>query len=148
MTCEAWQCGPAQECKVNDGELGCVNTGTYSTQSLNLFLFVSLSFSVSFYLSLYLFDTCLLTFFAGVGICHIAGDPHYYTFDGIMHTYMGTCTYTLVAICNTSMVTPFTIVAKNEERGQPEASYVRSVTVYLPTANITISKSGRVLVRA
>uniref|UniRef100_A0A9J7YLD8 Zonadhesin, like n=1 Tax=Cyprinus carpio carpio TaxID=630221 RepID=A0A9J7YLD8_CYPCA len=108
VTCEAWQCGPAQECKVNEGELGCVNTG--------------------------------------VGICHIAGDPHYYTFDGIMHTYMGTCTYTLVAICDTSMVTPFTIVAKNEERGQPEASYVRSVTVYLPTANITISKSGRVLV--
>ncbi|XP_052417115.1 zonadhesin, like isoform X9 [Carassius gibelio] len=107
VTCEAWQCGPAQECKVNDGELGCVNTG--------------------------------------VGICHIAGDPHYYTFDGIMHTYMGTCTYTLVAICNTSMVTPFTIVAKNEERGQPEASYVRSVTVYLPTTNITISKNGRVL---
>uniref|UniRef100_A0A672PR82 Zonadhesin, like n=1 Tax=Sinocyclocheilus grahami TaxID=75366 RepID=A0A672PR82_SINGR len=110
VTCEAWQCSPAQECKVNEGELGCVNTG--------------------------------------VGICHIAGDPHYYTFDGIMHTYMGTCTYTLVAICDNSMVTPFTIVAKNEERGQPEASYVRSVTVYLPTANITISKSGRVLVRA
>ncbi|XDV18475.1 hypothetical protein PO909_024166 [Leuciscus waleckii] len=107
VTCEAWQCGPAQECKVNEGQLGCVNTG--------------------------------------VGICHIAGDPHYYTFDGIMHTFMGTCTYTLVAICNISMVTPFTIVAKNEERGQPEASYVRSVTVYLPTANITISKSGRVL---
>lgn len=82
-----------------------------------------------------------------MGICHIAGDPHYYTFDGIMHTYMGTCTYTLVAICDISMVTPFTIVAKNEERGQPEASYVRSVTVYLPTANVTISKSGRVLVR-
>ncbi|KAK2913695.1 hypothetical protein Q8A67_002094 [Cirrhinus molitorella] len=108
VTCEAWQCGPAQECKVTEGELGCVNTG--------------------------------------VGICHIAGDPHYYTFDGIMHTYMGTCTYTLVAICDASMVTPFTIVAKNEERGQPEASYVRSVTVYLPAANITISKSGRVLV--
>ncbi|XP_067299058.1 zonadhesin, like isoform X1 [Pseudorasbora parva] len=107
VTCEAWQCGPAQECKVNEGQLGCVNTG--------------------------------------VGICHIAGDPHYYTFDGIMHTFMGTCTYTLVAICNSSMVTPFTIVAKNEERGQPEASYVRSVTVHLPTANITISKNGRVL---
>ncbi len=111
---------------------------------LSIYLFVFLSVS----LSIYLFDTCLLTFFTGVGICHIAGDPHYYTFDGIMHTYMGTCTYTLVAICDISMVTPFTIVAKNEERGQPEASYVRSVTVYLPTANITISKSGRVLVRA
>ncbi|XP_058252073.1 zonadhesin, like isoform X1 [Hemibagrus wyckioides] len=107
VTCEAWKCSPAQECKVHEGQLGCVDTG--------------------------------------VGICHIAGDPHYYTFDGIMHTYMGTCTYTLVEVCNSSMVTPFTIVAKNEERGQPEASYVRSVTVYLPGANITLSKSKRVL---
>lgn len=82
-----------------------------------------------------------------MGICHIAGDPHYYTFDGIMHTYMGTCTYTLVEVCNSSMVAPFTIVAKNEERGQPEASYVRSVTIYLPGANVTLSKSKKVLVR-
>ncbi|KAI5085722.1 zonadhesin isoform X2, partial [Silurus meridionalis] len=107
VTCEAWKCSPAQECKVQEGQLGCVNTG--------------------------------------VGICHIAGDPHYYTFDGIMHSYMGTCTYTLVEVCNSSMVTPFTIVAKNEERGQPEASYVRSVTIFLPGANVTLSKSKRVL---
>ncbi|XP_053089075.1 zonadhesin, like isoform X2 [Pangasianodon hypophthalmus] len=107
VTCEAWKCSPAQECKVHEGQLACVDTG--------------------------------------VGICHIAGDPHYYTFDGIMHTYMGTCTYTLVEVCSSSMVTPFTIVAKNEERGQPDASYVRSVTVYLPGANVTLSKSKRVL---
>uniref|UniRef100_A0A1A8AZ45 EGF-like domain-containing protein n=1 Tax=Nothobranchius furzeri TaxID=105023 RepID=A0A1A8AZ45_NOTFU len=49
-----------------------------------------------------------------------------------MHTFMGTCTYTLVEVCNTSQVTYFKVVAKNEERGQPEASYVRSVKVYLP----------------
>ncbi|KAL2079742.1 hypothetical protein ACEWY4_025486 [Coilia grayii] len=107
ITCEPWQCSPAQECKVYDGQLGCHSSG--------------------------------------VGVCHVAGDPHYYTFDGIMHTYMGTCTYTLVSICNSTQVTPFTIVAKNEERGQPEASYVRSITVYLPGANVTLSKSGRVL---
>ncbi|XP_034146574.1 zonadhesin, like isoform X2 [Esox lucius] len=81
----------------------------------------------------------------GLGVCHVAGDPHYYTFDGLMHTFMGTCTYTLVEVCNSTMVTPFTIVAKNEERGQPEASYVRSVTVYLPNANVTLEKSHRVL---
>ncbi|XP_041925418.1 zonadhesin, like [Alosa sapidissima] len=107
VTCEPWQCSPAQECKVYDGELACHSSG--------------------------------------VGVCHVAGDPHYYTFDGVMHTYMGTCTYTLVSICNSTQVTPFTIVAKNEERGQPEASYVGSITVSLPGATVMLSKSGRVL---
>ncbi|XP_028851976.1 zonadhesin, like [Denticeps clupeoides] len=107
ITCQPWQCSPAQECKLYDGQLGCHSTG--------------------------------------VGVCHVAGDPHYYTFDGVMHTFMGTCTYTLVEVCNSTLVTPFTIVAKNEERGQPEASYVHSITVYLPGVNITLSKNNRVL---
>nr|XP_049615661.1 zonadhesin, like isoform X24 [Syngnathus scovelli] len=81
------------------------------------------------------------------GVCHVAGDPHYYTFDGLMHTFMGTCTYTLVEVCDPTMVTPFRIVAKNEERGQPEASYVRSVKVYLPhDTQIELQKGRRVLV--
>ncbi|XP_019955619.2 zonadhesin, like [Paralichthys olivaceus] len=108
ITCEPWQCSPAQECKVMEGVLDCHSTGK--------------------------------------GVCHVAGDPHYYTFDGVMHTFMGTCTYTLVEVCNTTKVTPFKIVAKNEERGQPEASYVRSVKVYLPHDTvIELQKSRRVL---
>ncbi|XP_030193878.1 zonadhesin, like isoform X2 [Gadus morhua] len=108
VTCEAWRCGPAQECSVVEGVLDCHSTGK--------------------------------------GICHVAGDPHYYTFDGAMHTFMGTCTYTLVEVCNTTQVTPFRVVAKNEERGQPEASYVRSATVYLPgDVVVTLQKSRRVL---
>ncbi|KAM8900426.1 zonadhesin, like isoform 2-T2 [Spinachia spinachia] len=108
ITCEPWQCSPAQECKVVEGVLDCHSTGK--------------------------------------GVCHVAGDPHYYTFDGVMHTFMGTCTYTLVEVCNTTKVTPFKIVAKNEERGQPEASYVRSVKVYLPHDTVVeLQKSHRVL---
>ncbi|XP_054457047.1 zonadhesin, like [Anoplopoma fimbria] len=108
ITCEPWQCSPAQECKVVEGVLDCHSTGK--------------------------------------GVCHVAGDPHYYTFDGVMHTFMGTCTYTLVEVCNTTKVTPFKIVAKNEERGQPEASYVRSVKVYLPHDTVVeLQKSRRVM---
>ncbi|XP_041840432.1 zonadhesin, like [Melanotaenia boesemani] len=105
ITCEPWQCSPAQECKVVEGVLDCHSTGK--------------------------------------GVCHVAGDPHYYTFDGVMHTFMGTCTYTLVEVCNTTRVTPFRIVAKNEERGQPEASYVRSVKVFLPHDTVVELQKGR-----
>uniref|UniRef100_H3CDL3 Zonadhesin, like n=1 Tax=Tetraodon nigroviridis TaxID=99883 RepID=H3CDL3_TETNG len=105
VTCEPWQCSPAQECKVVDGLLDCHSTGK--------------------------------------GVCHVAGDPHYYTFDGIMHTFMGTCTYTLVEVCDTAMVTPFKIVAKNEERGQPQASYVRYVRIYLPGDTVVEMQKGR-----
>ncbi|KAM9827438.1 LOW QUALITY PROTEIN: zonadhesin, like [Neosynchiropus ocellatus] len=109
VTCEPWQCSPAQECKVVEGVLDCHSTGK--------------------------------------GVCHVAGDPHYYTFDGEMHTFMGTCTYTLVEVCNSSQVTPFKIVAKNEERGQPDASYVRSAKVYLPGDTVVeLQKSRRVMV--
>ncbi|KPP67350.1 zonadhesin-like [Scleropages formosus] len=107
IICMPWQCSPAQECGVKEGELACHSIGK--------------------------------------GVCHVAGDPHYYTFDSKMHTYMGTCTYTLVEVCNSSQVTSFNIVAKNEERGQPQASYVHSVIVSIPGSNITLSKAGRVL---
>ncbi|XP_037537371.1 zonadhesin, like [Nematolebias whitei] len=108
ITCEPWQCSPAQECKVVEGLLDCHSTGK--------------------------------------GVCHVAGDPHYYTFDGVMHTFMGTCTYTLVEVCNTTQVTPFKVVAKNEERGQPEASYVRLVKVFLPhNTEVELQKGRRVL---
>ncbi|KAK6478052.1 zonadhesin-like [Huso huso] len=108
ITCQDWQCSPAETCQNLEGELACHSTGG--------------------------------------AVCHVAGDPHYYTFDRVMHTFMGTCTYTLVEVCNASLVTPLTITAKNEERGQPLASYVRSVSVAIHGTTVTLSKSRRILV--
>ncbi|XP_033026094.1 zonadhesin [Lacerta agilis] len=83
----------------------------------------------------------------GVAVCHVAGDPHYYTFDGTMVSFMGTCTYTLVTVCHSDPRLPaFNITAKNEERGQPEASYLRLVTVEVAGATVTLQKSRRVLI--
>lgn len=54
----------------------------------------------------------------------------------------------VMQVCNTSMVTPFKIVAKNEERGQPQASYLRYVKIYLPGDTVVeLHKSRRVLVK-
>lgn len=46
-------------------------------------------------------------------------------------------------VCDTAMVTPFKIVAKNEERGQPQASYVRYARVYLPGDTVVEMQKGR-----
>ncbi|XP_067879876.1 zonadhesin, like [Heterodontus francisci] len=82
----------------------------------------------------------------GSASCHVAGDPHYYTFDNAMHTFMGTCTYVLVAVCDATMVTPFTVSAKNEERGLPQVSYLRVIHIDLLGHRISLQKSRRILV--
>ncbi|XP_075908362.1 zonadhesin-like [Petromyzon marinus] len=59
---------------------------------------------------------------------------------------MGTCTYTLVAVCNDTGVTNFTVTAKNEERGLPNASYLKHVIIDIAGHRITLQKSHRVLI--
>lgn len=60
------------------------------------------------------------------------------------------CSFLLTTqVCNTAMVTPFKIVAKNEERGQPQASYVRYAKIYLPGDTVVeMQKGQRVLVNS
>ncbi|XP_060098771.1 uncharacterized protein LOC132574434 [Heteronotia binoei] len=80
--------------------------------------------------------------------CHVVGDPHYYTFDRVMHTFLGTCTYTLVTVCNSSSSgspTPFAVSGRNEDRGLRGATYLREIYVDVYGTRVTLQKNKRVL---
>ncbi|XP_026578053.1 zonadhesin-like, partial [Pseudonaja textilis] len=84
----------------------------------------------------------------GRASCHVVGDPHYYTFDKVMHTFLGTCLYTLVTACDTRSlctVTPFNITGKNEDRGLRGATYLREVHVDVYDLRITLQKDKKIL---
>ncbi|XP_018422419.1 PREDICTED: zonadhesin-like [Nanorana parkeri] len=63
-----------------------------------------------------------------------------------MHTFMGTCTYTLVDVCDKRSIIPLTIKGKTEDRGQRAATYLREIYIDVYGIRITLQKDRRTLV--
>ncbi|NWZ78560.1 ZAN protein, partial [Poecile atricapillus] len=85
---------------------------------------------------------------ASTAVCHIYGDPHYHTFDKQLHHFMGTCTYTLSKLCDSTSSLPyFNVEAANEHRGgNTRVSYVRYVDVDVADQRIRLGQGGVVTV--
>ncbi|XP_037670984.1 zonadhesin [Choloepus didactylus] len=82
------------------------------------------------------------------GICTVSGDPHVQTFDGALHHFMGSCTYTLTRTCwNVPPEVSFLVHITGEFRGGNLAiSYVRIVHVQVFNIKFKLLRRHRVLV--
>ncbi|XP_062843794.1 alpha-tectorin-like [Trichomycterus rosablanca] len=62
--------------------------------------------------------------------CTVSGDPHYYTFDGQIIHFQGTCTYVLSEACGVGLPY-YRIEGKNERWGSTHVSWTRLVRVFV-----------------
>ncbi|XP_045398111.1 zonadhesin [Lemur catta] len=83
----------------------------------------------------------------GAATCTVSGDPHYLTFDGALHHFMGTCTYILTQPCwSRPQENHFVVSTSNENRGGIlEASFVKAVHVRVFGLQISLLRGCKVM---
>lgn len=78
--------------------------------------------------------------------CHIYGDPHYFTFDGKLYHFQGSCNYTAVETCTVSSNEQFSVTTRNEHRGSATWTALNSVAVSFKDLHIALRKNREVYV--
>lgn len=82
-------------------------------------------------------------FSTGAGICTVFGDPHYKTFDGKFFSFQGSCKYQLTADCVNQS---FSIRVTNDGRSTKSSSWIKTVTLKMPTVRVNLGQKMRVKV--